>query len=229
MTPTAPIKRLRVGTADNVRNSFDRLGRFLDRNLETHGFDWICAGDFLGEIINGADLTPTESEYTNARYWIQTDSIVNTVVTGDQISLEADPGIESYYEVVTATNLSEATNSSHLLPVGQYVHVFRIIIDRGTPVELFYFESGGIGGFFPVLVTKTGGSDGTSSSTASWTYGVTDQAANSLGTALPQIRPRPNGKMTYQSAGSIGVGYYTTAGAFALWDAGEVPTTDACT
>jgi hypothetical protein len=86
-------------------------------------------------------------------------------------------------------------------------------------------------GLFAVRVEQTGGSDGTSSTAASWTYTVRDVSSTvTLGTVVAVARPRPNGLMTYQSGSDgFGVAFYDDDGTLKLWDAGEVPTTGACT
>jgi hypothetical protein len=90
-------------------------------------------------------------------------------------------------------------------------------------------EDGGAGGLFPVLVEKTGGSDGSLTTVASWTYTVYDFADTVLATAAPLGHPRPNGMMTYQAgADGYGLAFYGADGALVLWDAGEVPTTGPC-
>jgi hypothetical protein len=141
MTPTAPIKRLRVGKANNIADAHDRLARYIDRNMQFQDVDWNIEDDFFGEIVAGADLDPVQSEYSNANYFIRTQSVATTVVTGDELALEDDPAAEVRYEVVTASNLAEIAASSHTVPVGTYVRVYRIIIDRAVPVELFWFVS----------------------------------------------------------------------------------------
>jgi len=86
-------------------------------------------------------------------------------------------------------------------------------------------------GLFAVRVEWTGGSDGNSTTAASWTYTVRDVSGTAtLGTVVGVERPRPNGKMTYQSGSTgFGVAFYDDDGTLRLWDAGEVPTTGACT
>lgn len=86
-------------------------------------------------------------------------------------------------------------------------------------------------GLFAVRVEQTGGSDGNSTTAASWTYTVRDVSSTvTLGTVVAVARPRPNGLMTYQSGSTgFGVAFYDDDGTLKLWDAGEVPTTGACT
>lgn len=90
-------------------------------------------------------------------------------------------------------------------------------------------RSPGIAGLFPVKVQKDGGSDGSASTAASWTYTVRDLGGNTLGTTIAVVCPRPNGKMTYQSGSSgYGLAFYD-GGTLKLWSAGETETTGACT
>ncbi len=83
---------------------------------------------------------------------------------------------------------------------------------------------------FLVTVQKTGGSDGTQTAAASWTYTVKDLSGTvTLGTGVGVARPRSNGSMTAQSGSSgVGLAYYDASGNLQLWDAGEVPNTGAC-
>lgn len=82
---------------------------------------------------------------------------------------------------------------------------------------------------FPVLVEKDGGSDGSASAAATWTYTIRDiGGTTTIATAKGQTRPRPYGMMTYQS-GSNGYGIAFRSGTNTLlWDAGEVPTIVSC-
>lgn len=84
---------------------------------------------------------------------------------------------------------------------------------------------------FAVKVQQTGGSNGTDTTTATYTYTVRTLPWNgtsggeTLGTNVPVSRPRPNGLMTVQ-AGSTGYGLaFRDGSTLILWDAGEVPDT----
>jgi hypothetical protein len=88
---------------------------------------------------------------------------------------------------------------------------------------------------FPVKVQQTGGSQGTGTTPASYTYTVRTLAWNgtsggeTLGTGVAQSRPRPNGRVTFQ-AGSTGYGVaFYDGSTLRLWDAGEIPITNECT
>lgn len=99
-------------------------------------------------------------------------------------------------------------------------------------------------GLFPVKVEKTGGSDGSASTAASWTYTVrrvdwtaaegqvsadyeiaTAASPKMYGSTTPF---RPFGKVTFQTGDQgYGTGFYD-GGAFVLWSAGERFGTGTC-
>jgi hypothetical protein len=79
---------------------------------------------------------------------------------------------------------------------------------------------------FGVTVTKTGGSDGTNTTAASWVYTVAALDGTTLGTSIAVARTRPNGSMTYGTG--YGLAFYAADGTLKLWDAGENPATAVC-
>ena len=83
---------------------------------------------------------------------------------------------------------------------------------------------------FPVQVKSDGGADGSQTAPATWTYTVLSaDGSQTLASLTPLARPRPNGSRVVQSASpSFGMAFYS-AGQLILWDAGEVPSTTACT
>jgi hypothetical protein len=78
---------------------------------------------------------------------------------------------------------------------------------------------------FAVTLTQTGGSDGTTSTAATWTYTVTSLGGTSLGTSKSPEWPRPYGKMT---AATKGLAYIDTDGAVVLSVAFEKPGSGSC-
>ncbi len=83
---------------------------------------------------------------------------------------------------------------------------------------------------FPVQIKKDGGTDGSQSAPATWTYTVLSaDGSQNLGSLTPLARPRPNGSQIIQTASpAFGMAFFS-AGQLILWDAGEVPSTTACT
>jgi hypothetical protein len=76
-----------------------------------------------------------------------------------------------------------------------------------------------------VALTQTAGSNGTKTTTASWTYTVkTIDSATTLGTGVALTRSRPNGTA---SAGTKGLAYYDGT-TLKLWDAGEIYGSASC-
>jgi hypothetical protein len=79
-----------------------------------------------------------------------------------------------------------------------------------------------------VWVEKDGGSDGNSTTAASYTYTVkTADQATTLGTTVAVTRPRPYGKVTYYASGGYGLAFFDGT-TLKLWDAGEIPTVGVC-
>jgi hypothetical protein len=86
--------------------------------------------------------------------------------------------------------------------------------------------SGGVDNLFPVIIAKDGGSDGGSSTRATWTYTVDNIDGDELATAVAVAKPRPIGPLHYGdeiASPAYGTAFYNSAGTLLLWDAGEVP------
>lgn len=84
-------------------------------------------------------------------------------------------------------------------------------------------------GFFAVQVEKDGGTDGDATTKATYTYTVRSLSGVTLGTLVPQTRPRPYGEMTFQTGDEgYGIAFYAADGSLKLFDAGEVQTTYSC-
>lgn len=88
--------------------------------------------------------------------------------------------------------------------------------------------------YFPVKVEKDGGSDGTASSAATYTYTVRTLPWNgssggaTLGTSVVVSNPRDNGAVIFQT-GSVGYGEaFYDGSTLRLWDAGEKYATYDC-
>jgi formylglycine-generating enzyme required for sulfatase activity len=101
--------------------------------------------------------------------------------------------------------------------------------------EVWEFTVSGSAGLFPVKVQQTGGSNGTNTTAATYTYTVRSIAWNgstggsTLGTGVAVTRPRMNGAVTVQS-GSTGYGVaFMDGSTLVLWDAGEKLNTAGCT
>jgi hypothetical protein len=106
-----------------------------------------------------------------------------------------------------------------------------------------YGKPGSLPGFFPVIIKWSAGNDGTYSkstntgSVASWTYDLYplndtgySTKLNKAGALQPKRSPArmfigPVGKA---ADGSVGIAYFDSTGAIALWDLPETRATEAC-
>ncbi len=125
-------------------------------------------------------------------------------------------------------NLGEnGAAGTHLLPLNSF-HIGRRIGRTGEPANrAIVLIQAAAAQIFAVSVTRDGGSDGSQTTAASWTYTVkTVDGSVVLGTGVAAARPRPNGSMI--AGGGFGLAFFDSAGTLRLWDAGEVPATTAC-
>lgn len=86
-----------------------------------------------------------------------------------------------------------------------------------------------VGQFFPVLVTQDGGSNGSQTTKATYTYTVKSLDSVVIGEDIAVVKPRENGGVVTQDADGYGVAFYNASGTLLLWDAGETYTTVECT
>ena len=90
-----------------------------------------------------------------------------------------------------------------------------------TMVDPLYTERNAI----PVTLSQTGGSNGTQTTTASYTYTATDLNGNVIGTGLSPAVPRTVGAVTPATYGTV---YFNSSNTLVLQVAYEVPTTSGC-
>lgn len=155
----------------------------------------------------------------NGATWhqLQPGSNGATVLSGGLNSERAGPAYEVSNAPTGVVQQGSGTNGLH-------VHLMQGV-DAGGTVRNYFINQPRT--TFPVKVTKTGGSDGTASTAATWVYTVKDLAGNTLGTSLSPAKGRPNGKMAYAPNDSYGVAFYDGA-TLKLWDVNEIPTTGGC-
>ena len=166
-----------------------------------------------------------KGNYGSRKYTgVPTYSTGSVSLPGDLV----DPG----YDNCIVVNLGEIP-AGQPLAVGSWVTatpIARATNAAGAPAVLAV--TGSSTGTFFVQVVKDGGSDGTSTAPASWTYTVkTLDGANTLGSRMALARPRPNGSMLVNgSTPAYGLAFYDLANppVLHLWDAGEVPNTYVC-
>lgn len=125
----------------------------------------------------------------------------------------------------TGTDPAYEMHGRTWFPANYRTIIYQQWANDGAPT---YWFNAPLDGMFQVTVEKTGGSDGTQTTKATWTYTVRDlTGAITLGTAKAQTKPRSNGSMTFQaSTTGIGLAYYSappySSSTLVLWDAGEV-------
>lgn len=168
---------------------------------------------FVAKITgsSGANYSWTEQQQTGATTWIDL------------------PGGRSG---TTSVNPANEINASQSVATNTLV-VMTAKVSAG--VLRYWFQAPpNPAATFAVKVEQTGGSNGTDTTTASYTYTVRTLPWNgtsggeTLGTNVPVSRPRENGFVTVQ-AGSTGYGLaFYDGSTLRLWDAGEIYGTEEC-
>lgn len=97
-------------------------------------------------------------------------------------------------------------------------------IDRVSHKPIFAIPSAGL---FPVKIENDGGSQGTSTTAATWTYKIKTLNADLIQSGVGLSRPRPLGTATVQGVNAYGVAFYA-GGSIILWDAGEIYGANPC-
>lgn len=177
---------------------------------------YASVGSFWGKIQAGS--------YTDHRYSVKAQLISNTG-SATAAATYVDAGGD-YSATVTATNLAEGITQSHLLPTGLIVRVM-VEYDATTPTpQARFITSVTPPALIPLSLSQSGGSNGSSSSTASYTYNATNAITS---VAIPG---GPYSVTWARATGLVnvathGTGYYAS-GSFTLFQADETPQVDNC-
>jgi hypothetical protein len=193
---------------------------------------------FIGSIT---DTGPNgESDWPDARYFVQRKVPAIPATTTDPITLEDDVNPESEMtsdgsgdavidEIVTATHTPELSDATHLLKVDQQVTVIVVYAYKDDKLYKIYLilPVQLAPNLLPVALTQTGGAIGTQTTASSWTYTVKDITnTTTLLTGASPLVGRPNGKL---AAAGYGTGYYAPDGSgFVLFKAEEIEGTGGC-
>lgn len=229
----------------DIRNDYkkgDRLGS-SDLNAminELRRLGKLKVSAPLGKHDDGSGVSLFLGDIGDKRVWAKVSSVATKDGTYNGKSATRNStafdetaagglSIATYYafastEDCVLVNFFETGTGSHILPVDCVVFGWlQGVTSGGKPlVELDHFFAG----VFQVAVTQTGGSDGSPSTAASYTYTVkTQDSVTTLGTVIAVTGPRPKG---LTNVGTVGLAYYDSSGAVKLWSAGETPTTAAC-
>ena len=153
----------------------------------------------------------------------------------DGVSWEDRPGGIASVQTSGMDNVNQTCVAIHIqtgLPADVSTGAIGLLIETYTYQgdREYVFIGPMVGTIFAIKMTQTGGSNGTNSTAASWTYTITDRNDNQLVTSYNPTTgdfKRPTyGKMDKATAGT---GYYDENGTFTLSWCNEVPTASECT
>lgn len=216
---------------------------FLDySSMQKHWVMWVPPEKLLGKIVLVGPAS--EDDFTDNRYWVKLQSISNTgstysdllTTTDREIAANpANPGKSASTDgftndndilVIAATNLAEPSGS-HLVRqqlVELSYGLDQTVSDHPIP-NLRYWFTMSPPQLIPVLVETDGGSDGTKTTTASWTYTISSLDGISIATEVVLTKGRPKG--TAVPGTGYGLIFYDGT-SIVLWDAGELYGTGGC-
>lgn len=188
----------------------------------------------FGTITNAGPAA--EADFTNEFHWCQLNFIEGGATETANATLKDDKSeIEQtdVKQIISCVYLPDVKAHTHSLRLGCNVVLLPLWESNEDP---FLFEIAvpiDQPGTFPVYVEKTGGSNGSTSTAASYTYTVRALNGATMGASVALAKPRPNGTMTFQTGTSgLGLAFYvpdgTNAATLKLWDAGEKETTGTC-
>lgn len=140
-----------------------------------------------------------------------------------------DIGTASASENAMVWNLCEIARGTHHISLSDPAQYIVMATPTGTTDTTSGFPIYEINvppqPLIPVTLTQTGGSNGTQTAAATWSYTATSLTGDSLGTSLSPAEPRPFGTMT---AATVGFGHYSTSGTFVLDFCFEKPGSTHC-
>jgi hypothetical protein len=166
-----------------------------------------------------------EGDYSDSRYWVKPQLAASADYT-DEIALDDDGGLLPE-TIVTATNLAEANKGfagkKHLLAKNSLVRAF---FDADPDGLAHYSFECNPARTVCVTLTQTGGSDGTGTAPATYTYDAADvdNPAITWAGLSPQFQ-RPNGKTKPATSGLLKINPHVGV---VLWITDECPATKVC-
>jgi len=125
---------------------------------------------------------------------------------------------------LTIVYFREAGTAQHGIRTNSYALVALADVDANGR-RLAYVIQANASQVFAVTVTQTGGSNGSKTSAASYTYTVKTLDGTTIGTSVALAKTRPYGLVTAGS--SYGLAFYDGT-TLKLWDAGEYPGSGGC-
>lgn len=178
---------------------------------------------FLGQIT---DSGPNgESDYTDMRYWIKPQTGGGGLVDNVWNTADGGHGFDKE-KIIIAKNMAELNEDGIVDP--DHTHWMRV-----NDVVLCWIEGGDVSDIVHYIfdapwrlyhkpLTKDGGSDGTNSAVATYTYTITHQVVNYTG--ISPIWQRPIGSVKVATYGWI----YFTGTTAKMISCDEVPNVLAC-
>lgn len=210
-TSTGPL----IGGGDLQVAAFDHIGTVASPHRDKQGWRTLIAritafeagaGKYAAHLLFG-DSTATASENVTLPEGLSDSGNKNALLVN---LTEVGPGHQLPLKSVQQGIFAGMTAESPARAI--------VLVQNTGPV------------LQPVQVIKDGGTDGTQTTPATWTYTILSlDGSLTFASQTPLVRPRPAGSSIPPAATpAYGLAFVDAGGTWRLWDAGEIPATTPC-
>jgi len=214
-------EKLNRSIADTVRDV--TVGPGLSMRRSPGGRVAITLNERVTPISDASVLLSITAIVGAANYTVGAYSITGSDVPSSGNLTASDIGTAGSGNAI-GVDLNELGRTVPYNYTGQLVRG-NLLRTNTTGTKVYTFQAAPIDGIaFEVTLSNTGGSNGSSTSAASYTYTATAPNGQTLGTGLSPDRARKNGT---RAVATKGTGYFLT-GTFHLLDAFEKTSTVTC-
>ena len=213
---------LSAGDVQTIKHAIDGINR-----IET-GLNLLNGGGRTPQISSHGWVGVVQAALSGGCYTVVNATVVvnsSTHVWTVTARSSSDPA----YLSITAANLKEIVSQAESLSNGTIVYVMELPASVGATTPNYLILGSSAASLFPVTLTQSGGSNGSQTSAASYTYIVKSISGTTLGTTgttpIQPIWARDFGLVT---AATHGTAYYDNSGNLVLYQADEVYQTSGC-
>jgi hypothetical protein len=223
--PDLVESRLQTGIVMVKNNSGSDVARFGVLGIDGALVDPATNADEFAARVVLKGITPTDADHTG-KFVVLLESVKSGDVARAYISGVCPAKVDVIDADDTHADVKNSDRASLESRAGGSARVLWKESGTGVKWAIVLLGDTPSGTIFPVTVSQTGGSNGNSTTAATYTYTVTSLAGVQLGTAMsPEVPRFMIGTMT---AATKGTGYYTSAGVFTLHQVFEVKTASPC-
>ncbi|MDE2101256.1 MAG: hypothetical protein KGL39_28680, partial [Patescibacteria group bacterium] len=210
---------LSAGDVQAIKHAIDGIAR-----LET-GLNLLNGGGRTPPISSHGWIGVVQSALTGGCYTVN-NATVTVNATTHVWTVTARTSSDPAYLSVTACNIKEIVSRAESLASGTIVYVMELPASAGATSPNYLILGSSAASLFPVTLTQSGGSNGSQTSAATYTYIVKSISGTTLGTTgTTPIQPTWARDFGSVNTATHGTAYYDDSGNLVLYQADETPTT----